>query len=159
MKSARNPAQSAPGVVVDDKELDDRGWQTVDLSTPLSVSSVLADARALRRGKWTSSTSLSLRWRGMVERGASACRSARKTQALARRVPERDIVYVGRGPAPLDASTAGSEGAPEGDVLRQFLLLLALGAVMAGSFYVGQTWTRENVIVVPAPSTFRSVVT
>ncbi|HEY7385757.1 MAG TPA: hypothetical protein VH743_19020 [Beijerinckiaceae bacterium] len=145
-------------MVVDDKELDNRGWQTVDLSTPLSVSSVLADARGLRRGKWTSSTSLSLRWRSMVERGASACRSARKTQALARRVPERDIVYVGRGPAPLAAAAEGG-AARDGDVLRQFLFLLALGAVMAGSFYLGQTWTKQNVIVVPAPSTFRSVIT
>jgi hypothetical protein len=147
-------------VVVDDKELGNRGWQTVDLSTPLSVSSVLADARALRRGKWTSSTSLSLRWRSMVERGASACRSARKVQSSARCVPERDIVYVGRGSAA--AATAGPESgeeAPLVDTLRQLLLLLALGAVMAGSFYLGQTWTKQNVIVVPAPLSFRSVVT
>ena len=144
-------------MVVDDKELDHRGWQTVDLSTPLSISSVLADVRGLRRGKWTSSTSLSLRWRSMVERGASACRSAGKAQLSARRVPEADIVYVGRAAAPLAA--AGGEGAAAAEAVRQFLLLLALGAVLAGSFYLGQTWTKQNVIVVPAPLSFRSVVT
>jgi hypothetical protein len=151
VKSPRSPAQNAPGVVVDDKELGDRGWQTVDLSTPLSVSSVLADARALRRGKWTSSTSLSLRWRSMMERGTGECRSARKADQSARRVPERDIVYVGRAALTLGAGSA--------ETLRQVLFLLALGAVMAGSFYLGQTWTKENVIVVPGPSSFRSVVT
>jgi hypothetical protein len=144
--------------VVDDKELGNRGWQTVDLSTPLSVSSVLADARALRRGKWSSSTSLSLRWRSMVERGTKPCQSSRGAEQAPRRVPERDIVYVGGGPAPL-AATPG-EGTPgAAQILRQILLLLALGAVMAGSFFIGQTWTRNNVIVVPGPSSFRSVVT
>jgi hypothetical protein len=91
----------------------------------------------------------------MVERGASACR--RKMQASARRVPEGDIVYVGRDQGPFAAT--GGDGAPGGENLRQLLLLLALGAVMAGSFYLGQTWTKESVIVVPAPSSFRSVIT
>jgi hypothetical protein len=170
VKSPRKIPKKAASVVVDEAELGDRGWQTIDLSTPLSVSSVLGDARTLRRSKkWTSNTSLSLRWRAMVERGlhaddgaARSCQSGRKVPS-ARRVPDHDIVDVGR--TSLPAATAASPMSAESgctssrDTLRQILLLIALVVIMAGSYYLGQTWPRYNVIVVPAPISDRSVVT
>ncbi len=93
-----------------------------------------------------------------------------------RRVPARDIVYVGprvalRSPSePVDvrdlaftpraASLAVAPGAsPRRNLTRPLLALLVLEIAVASGLYFGKRYAEAHVIVVPAATSEHSVIT
>ena len=95
-----------------------------------------------------------------------------------RRVPDCDIVEVGRPEAgsetePLDLgeialpgpfrretlARANKRAADRRSLIRPLTALLVLGLGLLGALYVGKRYTDWHVIVVPAPTNERSVIT
>lgn len=64
-------------------------------------------------------------------------------------------------PSPATGANDNAEAAPSRrrTVLRELVFLLIFAATLAGTYYIGRMNAATNVIVVPGPSSHRSVVT
>jgi hypothetical protein len=104
--------------------------------------------------------------------------AAPKPQPPRRRVPDCDIVYVGPGLArmaaddPIEvrdlafAPQQGTQGATKPDTIvggwnlrRSLIALLAIEILVTGGMYLRQRYAESHVIVVPAATDERSVIT
>ena len=141
---------SSPTVAVDEACIRDTGWVPVDLervraqmALPLRVPAIRA-----RLGPW-----VTLSARPAARRPALAARE--------RRVPLSDIVCIGRA-LDLGALPPGCAAAPSAaneNARLRLLLLLVLAFALSGTAYWAMRLSQPNVIVVPAPSSDRTMIT
>lgn len=116
-----------------------------------------------------------LDWRSLAELG----RGDRGPERSSRRVPDRDIVFVGSNPRgegagdPIDVReliSSPADGAVPGaptrtvkpgrrDYTKPFVAFLVLELAVLGGFYLSKRVSEAQVIVVPATTDERVVIT
>lgn len=147
-----SPDPAAPDVKVVEREIPDETWQ--DIGLDLAALRVEADEA---RRRWNASVSTTRSWATAHIADEPEHRPADEAAVKSdppkeepRRVPEKDIIVIGRTPP---------ASPPKKGLWRELFFLGVLAVTLFGAFYSGRLNAYQRVIVVPIPESRHSVIT